>query len=325
MSGNKVSGSVCPDIMAETWTKDSHLTTSVTKLHQALLNLKVTPQIIEESVAQFTDRIKLNGVLPACASCGIQYCLVSEDDLTESGRARPSQSDDINDSFRVKPEAQRFIRLGLDNPLFKTLCLTEEQIKWRDNNPYRQIFCAYDDIRDGVLNAVLHLHPPLIEHDPAGGEPKAIVCRECYEPEYMKKKKHLMELTKPRTKDTESNEQRAMSRCLCITEGYDFGNLLGCPELSILEKTLLSQYVFYGTLIKLVAWKGIRQNALKGHVIAFGHTAVNAINRTATLLFPWLDETEVLMSLRVSFVGPRNVADKTLKRCAWTADSCVLT
>jgi hypothetical protein len=104
-----------------------------------------------------------------------------------------------------------------------------------------------------------------------------------------------------------------MSRCLCIAEGYDFGNLVGCPELSILEKTLVSQYIFDGTLIKLVAWKGIRQNALKGHIIAFGHTAVNAINRTATLLFPWLEETEILMSLKVSFVGPRNVADKTFK------------
>jgi hypothetical protein len=128
-------------------------------------------------VAQSRDRIKLNGVLPAYASCGIRYCLVGEDDLTESGRARPSNSDNPNDLFRLKPEPQRFIRLGLDNPLFKTLCLTEEQIKWRDNNRYKQIFSAYDDIRDGVLKAVLHLHPPLIEHDPAGGEPKAIVCQ----------------------------------------------------------------------------------------------------------------------------------------------------
>jgi hypothetical protein len=121
--------SVCPDIMSETWNQDSQLPRSVTQLHQALLNLEVTPQIIEERVAQFKDRIKLNGVLPACASCGIRYCLVSEDDLADSGRARPSHCDDPTDSFRLKPEPQRFIRLGLDNPLFQTLRLTDELIK----------------------------------------------------------------------------------------------------------------------------------------------------------------------------------------------------
>jgi hypothetical protein len=65
--------------------------------------------------------------------------------------------------------------------------------------------------------------------------------------------------------------------------------------------------------MNLVAWKGIRQNALKGHIIAFGTTAVSAINRTGALLFQWFSDNVILTCFKESFVIPNNVADKCFK------------
>jgi hypothetical protein len=181
--------------------------------------------------------------------------------------------------------------------------LTEDQIAERNRNDHKQYFCTsgYEDKRGDLLKAVLHLHPPLIEINPDGCEPKVIICNQCLI--YMQKKKHQKELKKPRSADTEKNEQRFMNQTLCIAEGYDFGNLLGCPELSLLEKTLPSQYVFYGTLIKLVAWRGVislRSKATSSRL----EQLLSMQSTEPPLLFPWFDVDEILACIKVSFVGP---------------------
>jgi hypothetical protein len=213
-----------PDIMAETWPNDTNLPEEVLNLHREILNFQVTQKTIEDSVAQFQNRIRLDGLLPACASCGIRYCFVSESDLDESApparmsaRNQSAQSRNAaTDTFALRPQPGPFIRLGLHNPLFETLHLTNEQKKERDDNKdYRHIYSVYDDIRNDVLKAVLHLQPSLMEKDPAGGEPKAIVCHQCFT--YTRKNKRLSEQTKPRTKDTEHNERRAISVTHAVT------------------------------------------------------------------------------------------------------------
>ena len=52
---------------------------------------------------------------------------------------------------------------------------------------------------------------------------------------------------------------------------YDLGNLVGAPKLLLLEEILLflGRIASYGVLIKLNAWKGVRQFALKGNIAAF--------------------------------------------------------
>ena len=296
-----------PDIMSETYSPELELPPEVHALHSAILDLQVTQEIIDERIAQFTERIRLNGFLPACGSCGIRHCFVDEADL-----AKPSRSHDKMDPFSTKPDPPPFVRLSLDDPLIVVLRLTDEQRRERESSgEYKNVFSAYEDRRGGELKAVLHLHPPLIEPDASGGAPNVMICHDCLE--YMRKLKRKAALERPRTKDTESNVRRALNRTMCIAQGFDYGHLVGCPELSLLEKTLISQYVFFGTLIKLNAWRGVRQNALKGHIIAFSHTGPNAINRVANLLFPWFNHREVLECIRVSFVGPKGVADWCLK------------
>ena len=298
--------------MSETWEDATSVPPEAKALREAILALKITPELIVDRVERFRQRIKLDGFLPACGSCGIRHAFIDESSLHISGRRAAAA--DADDLYEVRENKPQFVRLGLDDPLIETLRLTEEQVKKRDDvklKDYKEVFCAYDDYRGGKLKAVLHLHPPLVEPDPAGGEPHVIVCSNCLD--YMRKVRRKTQQKKQRAKDTEANVRRAMARTLCIAEGHDYGNLLGCPELSLLEKVVIAQYVFYGQLIKLNAWKTVRQNALKGHIIAFAHTGPNAINRTSKLLFPWFQDSEMLQCVRVSFVGPRGVADRCLR------------
>ena len=292
------------------WEDETNIPPEVKSLHEAILALQITPEVIENRIDRFRERIKLDGFLPACASCGIRHVFVHESSLHKSRRTRPVADD--NDLYATREEKPPFVRLGLDDPLIAALRLTEEQEEKRNKNrEYKDVFCAYEDYRDGLLKATLHLHPPLVEHDPTGKVPHVIVCCDCLD--YMRKMLRKSQLKKQRAKDTEANVRRAIARTLCIAEGHDYGNLVGCPELSMLEKTLIAQYVMYGQLIKLNAWKTVRQNALKGHIIAFAHTGPNTINRTSKLLFPWFQDDEMLQCVRVSFVGPRGVADRCLR------------
>ena len=245
-----------PDIMSDAYSSELELPPEVHALHTAILDLRVTQETIDERISQFTQRIKLNGFLPACGSCGIRHCFVDEANL-----AKPTRSHDKTDPFSTKPDPPPFVRLSLDDPLIAMLRLMDEQRRDRQNSRYKNVFSAYEDWRGGELKAVLHLHPPLIEPDASGGAPKIMICRECLE--FMRKLKRKAALERPRTKDTESNVRRALNRTMCIAQGFDYGHLVGCPELSLLEKTLVSQYVFFGSLIKLNAWRGVRQNALK--------------------------------------------------------------
>ena len=292
--------------MSEAYSPELELPPEVHALHSAILDLQVTQETIDKRISQFTERIKLDGFLPACGSCGIRHCFVDEADL-----AKPTRHHDKTDPFSTKPDPPAFVRLSLDDPLIAVLRLTDEQRREREISGYKNVFSAYEDVRGGELKAVLHLHPELIEPDASGGAPNTMICQDCLQ--YCRKLKRKAALERPRTKDTESNVRRALNRTMCIAQGFDYGHLVGCPELSLLEKTLISQYVFFGSLIKLNAWRGVRQNALKGHIIAFAHTGPNAINRVATLLFPWFNHREVLECIRVSFVGPRGVADRCLK------------
>jgi hypothetical protein len=104
-----------------------------------------------------------------------------------------------------------------------------------------------------------------------------------------------------------------LNNTFVICEGYDFGNLSSATRLSLLEKTLLARYVFYGVIIKLVALHGVRQSAIKGHCIAFSTTALNQIEMAAETLFPWFSNDDILSTIKVSFVGPSRHAQKCFR------------
>ncbi len=51
-------------------------------------------------------------------------------------------------------------------------------------------------------------------------------------------------------KTAERNAQGFIDRYYCIARRYNCGNIAGIPELSLMEKILLGQYVFFSQLIK---------------------------------------------------------------------------
>ena len=122
-----------------------------------------------------------------------------------------------------------------------------------------------------------------------------------------------MRIRQSQNKRTQDNFLSVIKNSFCISEGYDFGNLSSAPVLSLLEKTLLARYVVCGVIIKLSCWNGIRQSAIKGHVIAFSHTALNQIELAAHKMFPWFENDEIVSVLKVSFVGPYSAAHRCLK------------
>ena len=124
----------------EGYSEELELPPEVHQLHSAILDLQVTQEVIDERITQFRERIKLDGVLPACGSC-----FVDEDEL-----GKPTRSYDKTDLFSVKPDPSPFVRLSLDDPLVEVLQLTEEQERKR-NSPdvrrYKHVYSAYEDHR----------------------------------------------------------------------------------------------------------------------------------------------------------------------------------
>jgi hypothetical protein len=92
--------SECPAIMAETWCSSDDVPEDVRKLHDALLELVVSRETIDERVRQFRKRIPLEGLLLACASCGVRDVFINDDEVGSSVRGsakQPSKSDKARD------------------------------------------------------------------------------------------------------------------------------------------------------------------------------------------------------------------------------------
>jgi hypothetical protein len=53
------------NIMAETWPNNTDLPEEVLNLHNEILNLQITQETIDDSVTQFQNRLRLDGILPA--------------------------------------------------------------------------------------------------------------------------------------------------------------------------------------------------------------------------------------------------------------------
>ncbi len=301
----------CPAIMKQAWDDDDDLPDNVKKLHAKLLEEVVTEEAIQARVKVFSERIKLDGILPSCGSCGIRDQFIAKEEVVEYGAKSQRRKRDTQDLFALKPTPSPYVRIGLHNPLLRPLKYTQEQIDERAASGFPEIYSAYEYWCNGELIGIYHLHPQLVETHSDDDEPRVILCRLCIL--FLQKSQPRDASKKPRSAKGEQNAKGFIDRCYCIARGFDFGNTVGLPELSLLEKILLGQYCFFGNLIKLNAWKGIRQNALRGHVIAFEHSGPNAINRVTHLLFPWYDADEIVQCIRVAFVGPKGVADRCLK------------
>ena len=160
-------------------------------------------------------------------------------------RTRADRSRNDEDLFKLPLKPLPYVIIGLDNPLLEPLKYTPEQVAERAASGYPQVYSAYEDRRpDGSLKAVFHLHPMLVDPCPAGGEATVIICRQCLL--FLRASKSRDPSKKQRTAKAESNTQGFIHRSYSLARGFDFGNTVGCPTLSLLEKVLLGQYCFLG-------------------------------------------------------------------------------
>ena len=310
----------CPSIMSESWDSSDEIPADVHNLHAAILEQVVSQETIDERVQQFRKRIPLEGLLLACASCGVRDVFINPDDVpsdihVKHSRAKKSSSGKTSnaqgppDLFALQEPPPAFVRLVLSDPLCDVLRLTQEQIDLRKASGYPHIFSAYEHFQGGVSTGIYHLHPQLVDN-PTGAA-SICVCQQCYK--YICKMNSINSRPSKRKAGTKANDLSVIKNTFAICEGYDFGNLSSAPALSLLEKTLLARYVFYGSLVKLSAWNGVRQSAIKGHVIAFSTSAINQIELAADKSFPWFENDEIISCIKVSFVGPYSAAQKCLK------------
>ncbi len=92
----------------------------------------------------------------------------------------------------------------------------------------------------------------------------------------------------------------------CIASGYDYGRISDLPELSLLEKIVVSPYRAYMTILKLKAAvggsPGSAQTCLHGHAIMFEHDAPTAVVE----VLPRHSFTDVSRDVAITFLGPRD-------------------
>ena len=91
----------------------------------------------------------------------------------------------------------------------------------------------------------------------------------------------------------------------CIASGYDYCRIAGLPELSLLEKIVISPYRLYTTILKLKPAAGSNsqaaQSCLTWHAILFEHHAVRAVLE-AILRHSFSDMSR---DIAVAFLGSR--------------------
>ena len=206
----------------------------------------------------------------------------------DQDRSDNSDVPDKDDAFAEPPEKPAYLEFSLDADadLFESLKLTEEQIQRRAaTGQYAKYFSVYEYRKEGKLVGLYHLKPNYVkqmlsEDKKTVISASAILCRNCYTPlrhSLAKRKRSPAKQYKP---DRPYMQKEFFEYSLAA--GYDFGNLVGAPKLSLLEETLLGRIACYGVLIKLNAWKGVRQRALKGHIVAFRHSGADALARLAS-------------------------------------------
>ena len=301
----------CPDIMMQEWrsrASDGGVPDDVRSLHQMIEQQKVTDDIIAARIKSFNQRVLLDGFCPACCGCGIRDRFVKERSVQahaqkKKRKKRPSASGsglDDQDGFDHSDEAEKddvfaepsekpaYLEFSLDDDadLFESLKLTEEQIQRRAaTGQYAKYFSVYEYRKEGKLVGLYHLKPNYVRQTFSQDKKtvisaSAILCRNCYTPlrhSLAKRKRSAAKQYKP---DRPYMQKEFYEYSLAA--GYDFGNLVGAPKLSLLEQTLLGRIACYGVLIKLNAWKGVRQRALKGHIVAFRHSGADALARLAS-------------------------------------------
>ena len=80
--------SECPAIMKDSWDDDDDVPYDVRQLHTKLLDVAVTDETVQARVKAFADRVRLDGCLPSCGSCGIRDEFIAEEDLLPIGVKR---------------------------------------------------------------------------------------------------------------------------------------------------------------------------------------------------------------------------------------------
>jgi hypothetical protein len=206
------------------------------------------------------------------------------DDADQSDEGNRIDQDDVFALPAEKPACLEFSLDG-DADLFEPLKLTNEQIQQRAAcGQYAQYFSVFEYRKEGQIVGLYHLKPNYVRQTLSEDKctvvsASAILCRSCYTPlrhSLAKRRRSPAKQCKP---DRPYKQREVYEYSLAA--GYDFGNLVGAPKLSLLEETLLARIACYGVLIKLNAWKGASQRALKGHIVAFRHSGPDALARLA--------------------------------------------
>jgi hypothetical protein len=170
--------------MLETWSSSDNVPEDVRKLHAAILAQAVTQEVIDERVRHFQKRIPLEGLLLACAMCGIRDIFTEGHDIadysqktgqsTHNCKSSAGRSKDASDLYALPDSPPAFHRIMLSDPLCEHLLLTQDQKDQRKNSEYWQIYSAYDHSPDKVY----HLHPQLV--DSPTGDASIFVGRQCW-------------------------------------------------------------------------------------------------------------------------------------------------
>lgn len=93
-----------------------------------------------------------------------------------------------------------------------------------------------------------------------------------------------------------------------LAAGYDFGQKDRMPELSVVERMVISRTLVLKVIVKLISPRGVngenaRQRALQGHIIAMPHDGIEVIART----LPRCDLNLQSQFLNVIFIGKREM------------------
>ena len=267
--------------------------------------VKIEDQTLEEIYDEARQQLSSESMLCACASCQQRSVELAFRKVPVRRMPRCFQ---LNFLERTNREALGTVELidgvharveELPNEFTPTMCEVD----------LRELVTCYEF--DGQW---YHLDPDLVVmgRDPKrtgddGGEgedePLATLCSAC--------------ARAAERDDTE--EEQVVAPQFSLAAGVDFGQLekLGLPELSMVEKLLLSDVRPYGQVVKVAApgnknkeaWQHMK---LKGHWIAFMHSGPQELAKHFTTLQERKDDLR--RKLRIHLLGPEGSHDIMLKR-----------
>ena len=330
-----------PVPLDDVWTKEEEqsmlraveepLRSNLNNLLDKLEEQVITPEFVDKKLEDFKKVINLEAFMPSCACCNVRddfLSTVSPNDLMRKP-GRDGKTPLCRKSMDASGEPDKYtprtrplppyVKVAFDfknkkgESFFEPLLLTPEEQANRPTAAFAQLAAMFHDPasakRSYIAKENVYVDPNdpsrcyflseqyLLQPAPSAGNgdvdsrsvPDVVLCRLCY-----------------------SNLLRKKAPVYSMKLGFDYGNMVGAPFLSILERTLLAKNIVCGIVVKLKRWNTVQRKALTGHIIGFPSSGPVALASLANNIFPW-HGPGILEFLRVSFVGPKHVADWCLK------------